>query len=205
MFCAMRSPSKSFSTGLALEAGVAMEQVELGGSGMRVSCLGVGMWQAGGQPWGDDVRDGDCIAAMRRAHELGVTLIDTAEVYGDGHSEEVVGQALKEIGRDEVVVATKVSGSHLRYDDVQQACEGSLKRLGLDVIDLYQIHWPDPWQQVPLEESMRALERLYKDGKIRAIGVSNFAVRDLEEARSALSTTRYRIEPGSVQHAPPGG
>lgn len=174
---------------LVVEAGIEMEEIALGGSGIRVSRLGLGMWQAGGQPWGEDVKDEECIAAIRRAHELGVTLIDTAEAYGEGHSEEIVGQAVREIGRDEVVVATKVSGNHLRYEDVLRACERSLKRLGLDSIDIYQVHWPDPWQQIPLDETMRALERLYKEGKIRAVGVSNFAVRDLEEAGSALSTT----------------
>lgn len=166
-----------------------MEQVELGRSGLKVSRIGLGMWQAGGPAWGEDVNDEDCMAAMAKAHELGVNLIDTAEAYGDGHSEEVVGRAVKEIGRDEVVIATKVSGSHLRYDDVLKACQRSLKRLGVDAIDLYQIHWPDPWQQTPLGETMRAMERLFKEGKIRAVAVSNFAVRDLEEARAALSTT----------------
>ncbi len=178
---------------------MAMERVDLGSTGITVSRLGLGMWQAGGQPWGDDIRDEDCVQAMVRAHELGVNLIDTAEVYGNGHSEAVVGQAVKEIGRDEMVIATKISGSHLRHDDVPRACERSLKRLDVDVIDLYQVHWPDPWQQIPLEESMRALERLYKEGKIRAIGVSNFAVRDLEEARSGLSTAE--IVSNQVQYS----
>ena len=164
-----------------------MERVELGTSGLKVSRIGLGMWQASGVQWGADVNDADCIAAMRRAVELGVNLIDTAEVYGQGHSEEVVGQAIKEIGRDNVVVASKVAGHHLRRDDVIRACEGSLNRLGLSEIDVYQVHWPDPWEQVPLEGTMRALETLHKKGRIRAIGVSNFAVRDLEEARAHLS------------------
>ncbi len=166
-----------------------MDKVELGSSGIKVSRLGLGMWQAGGPAWGDDVNDDDCIAAMVRAHELGVNLIDTAEAYGDGHSEEVVGQAVKEIGREEIVIATKVSGGHLRHEHVLKACERSIKRLGVDIIDIYQVHWPDPWQQVPLEETMRAMEKLYKEGRIRAVAVSNFAVRDLEEARAALSIT----------------
>ena len=167
-----------------------MEQVELGKSGIRVSLIGVGMWQAGGKnPWGDDVNDEDSIAAMVRAHQLGVNLFDTAEGYGGGHSEEVVGRAAQQIGRDDVVIATKVSGSHLRYDDIQRACDRSLKRLGVDAIDLYQVHWPDPWQQIPLTETMHGLEQLYADEKVRAIAVSNFAVRDLEEARAALSDT----------------
>ena len=158
-----------------------MERVELGRSGIRVSQIGLGMWQAGGSQWGADVNDGDCAAAMARAVELGVNLIDTAEVYGQGHSEEVVGRAIQDVGRENVVVATKVAGHHLRPDDVVRACKGSLKRLGIREIDVYQVHWPDPWEQVPLSRTMRALERLHKDGSIRAIGVSNFAVRDLDE------------------------
>ena len=166
-----------------------MERVKLGRSGIKVSRLGLGAWQAGGKQWGEDVRDRDCIAAIMRANELGVNLVDTAEVYGNGHSEEVVGRAVEKIGRDNIVVATKVAGSHLRRDDVLKACEASLKRLGIDSVDLYQVHWPSVWEQVPLSETMKALEKLHNDGKIRAIGVSNFAVRDLEEARSALSAT----------------
>jgi len=166
-----------------------MDKVELGRSGIKVSRLGIGAWQAGGKQWGKDVRDKDCIAALVKAHELGINLVDTAEVYGKGHSEEVVAKALKKIGRDEMVVATKVAGFHLAHDDVIKACEHSLKRLRIDSIDLYQIHWPGVWEQVPLKETMKALEKLHKRGKIRAIGVSNFAVRDLQEAREALSTT----------------
>jgi len=164
-----------------------VDYVTLGKDGPKVSEIGLGMWQAGGSAWGADVTDEGCMAAMRRAHELGVTLIDTAEGYGAGHSEEVVGRAIKEIGRDNVVVATKVAGSHLREELVARACDASLKRLGISEIDLYQIHWPDPWDQNPLRRTMRALEKLHKGGKVRHIGVSNFAVRDLEEARSALS------------------
>ena len=102
-----------------------MERIELGTSGLQVSRIGLGMWQASGVQWGADVNDADCIAAMRRAVELGVNLIDTAEVYGQGHSEEVVGQAIKEIGRDNVVVASKVAGHHLRRDDVIRASNGA--------------------------------------------------------------------------------
>ena len=85
------------------------------------------------------------------------------------------------------MIATKVAGAHLRYDELQKAAAASMRRLGVNSIDLYQVHWPDPWEQIPLRETMRALEKLYLEGKIRAIGVSNFAVRDLEEARSYLS------------------
>ena len=131
--------------------------------------------------------DENCIQAVIRSSELGVNLMDTAEAYGGGHSEEVLGKAIKKVGREKLVVATKVSGSHPRYDDVLKACDLSLRRLGVDQIDLYQVHWPDPWQQIPLKHTMKAMEKLYHDGKIRAIGVSNFGVRDLEEARSILS------------------
>ena len=163
-----------------------MEEIELGRTGIKVSAMGLGMWQAGGKNWGTDVNDRDCVAAMVRAHECGVNLIDTAEVYGEGHSEEVVGKAIREIGRDNLVIATKIAGYHMRGRDVERACRGSLKRLGVKEIDLYQVHWPDPWDQVPLREGFSALEALWKRGLIRAIGVSNFAVRDLEDARARL-------------------
>ena len=164
-----------------------MDQVQLGRSDLKVSEVGLGMWQAGGQPWGSDFTDDDCVQAMKKSYELGVNLIDTAEAYGQGHSEEVVGKAVAEIGRENLVIATKVVGNHLRYDHVRRACEASLKRLGVDAIDVYQIHWPDPWLQEPLKNTMRALDELYHEGKVRAVAVSNFAVRDLEEARSYLN------------------
>jgi len=166
-----------------------MEYVRLGKSDLKVSIIGLGAWQAGGKAWGVDVEEEQIVEAMVRAYKLGVNLIDTAEAYGDGHSEEVVARAIRKIGRDNLVIATKVHGGHLRYNDVLKAAENSLRRLGIREIDLYQVHWPDPWEQIPLKQTMQAMERLYKEGKIRAIGVSNFAVRDLEEARKHLSDT----------------
>jgi myo-inositol catabolism protein IolS len=166
-----------------------MDYIALGRGGPKVSAIGVGMWQAGGKAWGTDVRDADCRKAMERAVELGINLVDTAEAYGDGHSEQVMSGAIKNVGRDNVFIATKVGGWHLQADDVRKACAASLKRLGVREIDLYQVHWPDPWSQVPLRETMKALEGLHRAGKIRHIGVSNFAVRDLKEARSYLSRT----------------
>ena len=169
-----------------------MEYVSLGRGGPTVSAVGLGMWQAGGKAWGADVRDAECRRAMERAVDLGINLVDTAEAYGDGHSERVMCRAIKNLGRDRVFIATKVSGWHLRPDDVKKACAASLKRLGVREIDLYQVHWPDPWSQVPLRETMKALEALHRAGRVRNIGVSNFAVRDLEEARSLLSRTDIR-------------
>jgi myo-inositol catabolism protein IolS len=164
-----------------------MDYLPLGRNGPKVSAIGIGMWQAGGKAWGSDVRDAECRKAMERAIELGINLVDTAEAYGEGHSEQVMSQAIKNVGRDSVFIATKVGGWHLRAEDVRKACAASLKRLGVREIDLYQVHWPDPWSQVPLRETMKALEGLHRAGKIRNIGVSNFAVRDLQEARSHLA------------------
>ena len=164
-----------------------MDYIELGRGGPKVSAIGIGMWQAGGKAWGSDVRDADCQKAMERAVDLGINLVDTAEAYGEGHSEKVMSRAIKKVGRENVFVATKVGGWHLRAADVRKACVASLKRLGIREVDLYQVHWPDPWSQVPLRETMKDLEALHRDGKVRHIGVSNFAVRDLKEARSHLS------------------
>lgn len=180
-----------------------MNFTQLGKDGPKVSVIGIGTWQVGDISWGKDVSEANSIDAIKRAHELGVNFIDTAEVYGDGRSEKIVGSAIRELVRDEIVVATKVSGKHLRYEDVINACEGSLKRLKLKEIDLYQVHWPDPFEQVPLSHTMKAMEKLYKQGKIRAVGVCNFAVRDLKEATSILSHAQIvsnQVRVNMLQH-----
>ena len=176
-----------------------MKYVTLGRKGPKVSEVGIGMWQAGGKSWGQDVADLDCQQAMERAIDLGVNLVDTAEAYGEGHSEEVVGHAIRAAGRDRVFIATKVSGDHLRPRDVERACRRSLRRLGVREIDLYQVHWPNPWELSPIPETMKALERLQRQGRIRHIGVSNFDVRDVEEARSSFS--RADIVSDQVQYS----
>lgn len=130
------------------------------------------------------IEDADTIAALQAAVGAGITAVDTAEVYGKGHSERVVGEALAPV-RDQVVYMTKVFANHLKYDQVIESCNGSLKNLKTDYIDLYQIHWPaGTWnsEAVPIEETMRALNDLKQQGKIRAIGVSNFDRTQLEEA-----------------------
>ena len=163
-----------------------METRNLGKNGPKISRIGMGVWQASDLWKGDDEQ---IVRAITRSNELGVNFVDTAEAYGNGHCEQVVGRALRDSGRENFVVATKVHGANLRFDELQRAAAASMKRLGVKEIDLYQVHWPDPWEQIPLKETMKALEKLYVEGKIRAIGVSNFAVRDLEEARSYLSRT----------------
>ncbi|PUA32684.1 MAG: hypothetical protein B9J98_03670 [Candidatus Terraquivivens tikiterensis] len=164
-----------------------MEYVELGKSGFKVSVIGLGTWQIGTRlwGWGKDYNEPDAVATVRRAIELGINLIDTAEVYGGGRSEEVVGRAVAD-RRDEVFLATKVWISNLSYERVIKSAERSLRRLGVDAIDLYQVHWPNPL--VPIEQTMRAMERLVKEGKVRCIGVSNFSVEQLKRAQEALSS-----------------
>src|SRR6476646_1857862 len=160
-----------------------MEKRSLGKSDIQISPILMGTWQAGKRMW-VGVEDADTIKAIRAAFEAGITTIDTAEVYGEGHSERVVAEALSDV-RDQVVYATKVFANHLKYDQVIEACDRSLKNLKTDYIDLYQIHWPAGAfnsELVPIEETMRALNDLKQQGKIRAIGVSNFSRTQLEEA-----------------------
>ena len=164
-----------------------MEYRFLGKTGERIAAIGLGTWLIGGGGSPDYSRDREAVEAIRYAIELGMTHIDTAEMYGGGHAEELVGEAIKAFKRDEVFIASKVWPTNLRYDDLLKACERSLKRLQTSYIDLYYIHWPS--DVIPLSESMRAMERLYKDGKIRYIGLSNFSPTQIEEARSYLSTT----------------
>jgi diketogulonate reductase-like aldo/keto reductase len=159
-----------------------MEMRELGGTGEMVPEVGIGTWQYHGGS-----------APLLKAIELGATLIDTAEIYG---SEDTVGKAIKD-RRNEVFLATKVSGDHLRYDQVLRAAEGSLKRLGVARIDLYQVHWPD--RRVPIAETMRAMEELVDAGKVRYIGVSNFSRRELEEAQASLK--RHRIVANQIDYS----
>jgi myo-inositol catabolism protein IolS len=160
-----------------------MELRSLGTSEVKITPIIMGTWQAGKDMW-VGIDDSETIEALRAAFEAGITTIDTAEYYGNGHSERIIGEALADV-RDQVVYATKVFSNHLRYDQVMQACHGSLKNLKTDYLDLYQIHWPaGSWgtELVPIEETMRALNDLKKQGKIRAIGVSNFSRVQLEEA-----------------------
>ncbi|MBD1880227.1 aldo/keto reductase [Coleofasciculus sp. FACHB-T130] len=160
-----------------------MEKRQLGTSDIQISPIVMGTWQAGKKMW-VGIEDTDTIKAIRGAFDAGITTVDTAEVYGEGHSEQIVAQALSDV-RDQAVYATKVFANHLKYDQVIEACDRSLKNLKTDYIDLYQIHWPSgvfKSEIVPIEETMNALNHLKEQGKIRAIGVSNFSRAQLEEA-----------------------
>lgn len=155
----------------------------LGNSGIAITPIIMGTWQAGKRGW-VGIEDSDIIQALRAAFDAGITTFDTAEVYGEGYSEQLVGQALAEY-RDRMVLATKVFANHMKYQQVIEACDRSLKNLQTDYIDLYQIHWPSGSfnsEIVPIEETMRAMTDLQQQGKIRAIGVSNFSREQLAEA-----------------------
>jgi len=162
-----------------------VKYVELGRSGEKVSAIVLGTWQFGSRAWGygRGYSTHDCVEAVKASVEAGVNLIDTAEIYGGGLSEKIVGMALKELG-DGVMVASKVAPHHLTYGGVIKACERSLNRLGIRTIDLYQIHWPNP--VIPIKDTMKAMEHLVKRGKIRYIGVSNFSLKLLRKARECL-------------------
>ena len=143
----------------------------------------MGTWQAGREMWAG-IEDSESVEAIRSAVDAGITTFDTAEVYGKGHSERILGQALEGI-RSRVVIATKVFAHNLKHDKVIAACHQSLRNLRTDVIDLYQIHWPagaHGSRKVPIEETMEALVKLKTQGKIRSIGVSNFSEAQLIQA-----------------------
>ena len=152
-----------------------MQTRTLGTGGPEISVVGYGGWQAGGTQWGPPVDDDQVIAAIRAALDSGQTWVDTAEVYGSGRSEELVGRAVAG-RRDEVLVFTKVApddeGSGIRPDQIAHAAEASLRRLGTDHVDLYQVHWPD--DGIPVEETWGAMAALVERGLTRWIGVSNF-------------------------------
>ncbi len=165
-----------------------MQKRELGNTGMQITPVGFGSWAIGGDNWqfGWGAQDdGDAIAAIERAVGLGINWIDTAAVYGLGHSEELVAQAVAGM-KNRPWIFTKCSlvwdarrqmGNSLKADSIRRECEGSLKRLKVDAIDLYQIHWPNP--DVDLEEGWQEMARLKEEGLVRHIGVSNFSVDQL--------------------------
>ncbi|MFC1714042.1 aldo/keto reductase [Candidatus Poribacteria bacterium] len=153
-----------------------MKYTKLGNSDMEVSVVAFGCWGIiGGFNWGPQDKQ-DSIAALKAALGAGITLFDTAEGYGNGSSEQLVGEGLGD-RRKEIVIASKVSGGHLAPDQLAEACERSLQNLGTDWIDLYQVHWPN--RSIPVEDAFGTLEKLKEGGKIREYAVSNFGVQDL--------------------------
>lgn len=170
-----------------------MEKRELGKTREKVPLIGMGTWLIGEAK--DEARALE-IQALRKGLDLGMTLIDTAEMYGRGNAEKLVGEAITGAG-DDAFIATKVSPEHFRYDDVLKSCEASIRRLGVKQIDLYQLHWSN--HQVRIGETMKAMEELVSRGKIRYIGVSNFSVAETQDAREALP--RSEIASNQVRYS----
>src|SRR5258705_7788871 len=191
-----------------------MEYRKLGSSDLEVSTICFGAWGAGGWMWGGTERN-DAIKAIRAAYDLGVTSIDTAPIYGQGNSEEIVGEAIKDLPRDKVQLLTKYG---MRWDlakgdfafhsadtkgkeidiykyagteSIIKECEDSLRRLGTDYIDLYQIHWPDT--TTPIEETMETIALLIKQGKVRYAGVCNYNVAQLKEAQKYVNILSNQV------------
>lgn len=184
-----------------------MEKVQLGESDLRISPMVFGAWAIGGMAWGG-TDDNDALKAMRQSLDLGISTIDTAPVYGLGHSEKIVGDFVKEVGRDKVEILTKfgfnwrTTKGEFMFDgaapggptekiyfytgkeEIMQELENSLRLLGTDYIDLYQIHRPDA--NVPIEETMEAVEQMIQQGKVRAVGVSNHSVQLMKRAEKVV-------------------
>jgi len=153
---------------------------ELGKTGKQIPALGLGTWGIGGFEVPDYSKDEEQVEILEKAIEMGYTHIDTAEYYAAGHTEELVGRAIKKFNRSELFIVSKVWPNHLREKELRNSLEKSLRRLQTDYIDLYLIHWPNP--EVPLEETLTAMAKAVDDGLIKYVGVSNFNKRLLEEA-----------------------
>lgn len=197
-----------------------MEYRRIGDSDLELSAITFGAWAAGGWMWGGN-EESDAIEAMRASYDLGVTSIDTAPIYGMGKSEELVGKAIKDIPRDKVQVVTKYG---MRWDlpkgdfyfaskdndgkdidiykysgkeSIIEECENSLRRLGTDYIDLYQIHWID--KTTPIQESMEVVDQLIKDGKVRCAGVCNYTKQEFQEAEKYVHLVSNQMPYSMVQ------
>ena len=191
-----------------------MEYRQLGQSGVKASAITFGAWAIGGWMWGGADRK-DALEAIKASIAAGVTSIDTAPAYGQGLSEEIVGEAIKSIPRDQVQIMTKFGlrwdtkqgefffsskdnkgrpiemHKYAGKDGIMKECEDSLHRLGTDYIDLYQIHWADA--TTPISETMEALLRLQEQGKIRAAGVCNYSVAQMQEAEKSISLASDQV------------
>ena len=171
---------------------------KLGNSNLQITPLGVGAWAMGGGGWKfswGDQDDADSAGAIRAAIEAGFNWIDTAAVYGLGHSEEVVGEAVRGLSKKPLIFTkcerrwddNRQIFPSLKAESIRKECEDSLRRLGVDVIDLYQIHWPEP--DADIEEGWTEMARLKEEGKVRWIGVSNFGVEQMKRAMKIAPIT----------------
>lgn len=150
--------------------------------------IGFGTWKIGGETTPNPSADSASLTALHSALEVGYTHFDTAEYYAAGHSEELVGRAVRETKtkREDVFITTKVSPEHLNYNDVLNSCENSLRRLKMDYVDLYLIHWPSIGMK--LEDAFRGLNKLVRDGKVKHLGVSNFKLKLVKQSQELSET-----------------
>ena len=157
--------------------------------GVSLPKIGFGMWKIGGDSYPDPKRDPASLTALRTALEVGYTHFDTAEIYAAGHSEELLGRAIHETHtkQESLFITTKVDPGHLQYERVLGSCKNSLKRLRMDYVDLYLIHWP-PRSGTQLPDAFRGLNQLVREGKVKHLGVSNFNVKLLKQAQSLSET-----------------
>lgn len=153
--------------------------------GTQLPVMGLGTWAMGGRSYPDPSQDERALSAIRAALEIGYTHIDTAEMYANGHTEELVGQAIRGFDRSQLFLTTKVRPPNLSYKRTLASIDGSLARLGVETIDLFLIHWRDG---TPLAETFRALNEAVRAGKIRYLGVSNFDVAEMKESQELSET-----------------
>jgi len=171
------------------------------GDNLRIPKIGYGTSGVGGAMLADRSQDSRALAALRTALDLGYTHFDTAEMYAAGHSEELLGEAIRAAKADRAVLflTSKVQPMHLTYGGVKKACEGSLRRLDTDYIDLYLVHWPNPL--LSLKETFRALNELVRTGKVHHVGVSNFNLKLLQKSRPLSDTPIFADQvPYSLSH-----
>jgi diketogulonate reductase-like aldo/keto reductase len=156
--------------------------------GQSIPKIGFGMWRIGGGSYPDPSMDTVSMTAIRTALEAGYIHFDTAEAYASGHSEELLGRTVREMNtkREILFITTKISPEHLAYEQVFRSCENSLRRLQMDYVDLYLIHWPRTGMN--LQETFQALNKLVRDGKVKHLGVSNFNLKLLKQAQSVSET-----------------
>ncbi|MGI0141595.1 MAG: aldo/keto reductase [Candidatus Micrarchaeales archaeon] len=166
-------------------------------SGKRVSPIGIGTWGMGGWIFSDKKNDEKEIAALKFALDNGINAIDTAELYGRGHAEELVAEAIKGKNREELHITSKIWPTHLDKKGITKGIDNSLRRLGTKYLDLYLIHWPNPIANIT--EAISALESLVDDGRIKSFGISNFGVRDTQKAIDA--TKKYSIEANQIDYS----
>ncbi len=164
-------------------------------AGIKVPAIGYGTWTVGGKWEADTSDDANEINAIKEAIKNGVTHIDTAEIYSGGHAEEIVGEAIKEFDREKLFITSKVYPDNLGYEDVLKAAEGSLKRIGIEYLDLYLIHAYN--EKIPLAETMKAMDELVSKGSVKNIGVSNFSVTQMKEAQAL---TKNKIVANQIQY-----